>query len=111
MQATILLITALSLEVPTTLIRSRLFCKSFPLVRESYLIFHSELADLLGQVKTPTVSKDEIEKSGLEIIKVDKLREYEAAGKVASNCVDRVCVCWTAVYLMLTFRAVPDLFR
>lgn len=49
-----------------------------------------ELAELLGQVKPPTVSKDEIEKSGLEIIPASMLKEYEKQGRVASNCIDRV---------------------
>jgi hypothetical protein len=52
-----------------------------------------ELAELLGQVKPPTVSKEDIEKSGLEIIKPDVLRQYESEGKVASNCVERCLVC------------------
>lgn len=50
----------------------------------------SELADLLGQVKPPTVSKDEIEKSGLEIVKASDLPQHEQDGKVSSNCLDRV---------------------
>ena len=49
-----------------------------------------ELADLLGQVKPPTVSKDEIDKSGLEIIKAAQLSQHENDGKVSSNCLDRV---------------------
>jgi len=49
-----------------------------------------ELADLLGQVKPPTVTKDDIEKSGLQIIKASEMEQYEKDGKVASNCLDRV---------------------
>jgi len=52
-----------------------------------------ELAELLGQVKPPTVSKEEIEKSGLEIINASMLEEYEKQGRVASNCIDRCLVC------------------
>lgn len=52
---------------------------------------YRELAELLGQVKPPTVSKDEIDKSGLEIIKAESLEEYQKDGRVANNCVDRVC--------------------
>jgi len=52
-----------------------------------------ELADLLGQVKPPTVSKDEIEKSGLEIIKASQLPQHENDGKVSSNCLDRCLIC------------------
>lgn len=51
---------------------------------------HRELADLLGQVKPPVASKEDIEKSGLEIIKSSSLPEYEKLGKVASNTVERV---------------------
>lgn len=49
-----------------------------------------ELAELLGQVKPPIATREEIEKSGLEVFKASLLQEYEANGKVASNCVDRV---------------------
>ncbi|KIK90711.1 hypothetical protein PAXRUDRAFT_831471 [Paxillus rubicundulus Ve08.2h10] len=52
-----------------------------------------ELAELLGQVKPPTVSKDDIEKSGLEIIKASMLEEYEKQGRVANNCIDRCLIC------------------
>jgi hypothetical protein len=66
---------------------------SFPSFIAPALILRSsrELADLLGQVKPPTVSKDEIEKSGLEIIKAAQLAQHENDGKVSSNCLDRVC--------------------
>lgn len=49
-----------------------------------------DLAELLGQVKPPTVSKEEIDKSGLEVIKSTSLAEYERGGKISSNCIDRV---------------------
>lgn len=49
-----------------------------------------ELAELLGQVKPPTVSKEDIDKSGLEIIRASLLEEYEKQGRVASNCIDKV---------------------
>ncbi|KAG6377213.1 hypothetical protein JVT61DRAFT_1267 [Boletus reticuloceps] len=52
-----------------------------------------ELAELLGQVKPPTVSKEEIEKSGLEIIKASMLEVYEKQGRIASNCIDRCLIC------------------
>jgi len=52
-----------------------------------------ELADLLGQVKPPTASKEEIEKSGLEIIKAAQLSQHENDGKVSSNCLDRCLIC------------------
>lgn len=45
---------------------------------------------MLGQVKPQTASKEEIEKSGLEIINPAKLEQYEKEGKVASNCLERV---------------------
>jgi hypothetical protein len=50
-----------------------------------------ELAELLGQVKPPTVSKEDIERSGLEVIKPDVIEQYEHEGRIASNCVERVC--------------------
>lgn len=52
-----------------------------------------ELAELLGQVKPPVASREDIEKSGLEIIKASSLLEYEKAGKVASNTVERCLIC------------------
>jgi len=52
-----------------------------------------ELAELLGQVKPPTVTKEDIEKSGLEIIKATQLAEYERENKISSNCIDRCLIC------------------
>ncbi|KAF8489398.1 hypothetical protein JB92DRAFT_3013445 [Gautieria morchelliformis] len=52
-----------------------------------------ELADLLGQVKPPVASKEDIENSGLEIIKPSNLPEYEKSGKVASNTIERCLIC------------------
>ncbi|KAK7464759.1 hypothetical protein VKT23_005966 [Stygiomarasmius scandens] len=52
-----------------------------------------DLAELLGQVKPPTVSKEEIEKSGLEVIKATQLEEYEKDGKISSNCTERCLIC------------------
>ena len=56
-----------------------------------------ELAEMLGQVKPQTVSKDEIEKSGLEICKPAALEQYETDGRVASNCLERVSLINTSV--------------
>lgn len=56
-----------------------------------YLV-HRELADLLGQVKPSTVSKDEIEKSGLEVIKSALIQEYFKEEKITANCLERVCI-------------------
>lgn len=50
----------------------------------------SELAELLGQVKPPTVTKEDIEKSGLETIKSSQLEQYEKDEKISSNCTERV---------------------
>ncbi|KAL0960902.1 hypothetical protein HGRIS_005911 [Hohenbuehelia grisea] len=52
-----------------------------------------ELAELLGQVKPPTVSKEEIEKSGLQIIKPAQLEQCEKDGVISSNCIDRCLIC------------------
>lgn len=52
-----------------------------------------ELAELLGQVKPPTASKEEIDQSGLEVIKANSLEEYAKDGRVATNCVDRCLIC------------------
>ncbi|KAK7689751.1 hypothetical protein QCA50_006390 [Cerrena zonata] len=52
-----------------------------------------ELAELLGQVKPPVATKEEIEKSGLEIIKAPEMKRHEQDGKITSNCMDRCLVC------------------
>ena len=67
-----------------------------------------ELADLLGQTKPPTASKEDIDNSGLEIIRPDQLVAREKEGRVASNCIERVsCVVVmglsTCALLMLFF--------
>ena len=51
---------------------------------------YRELAALIGQVKPPTATPEDIEKSGLQIIKPTDIPLYSAEGMVASNCVDRV---------------------
>ncbi len=51
---------------------------------------YRELAELLGQVKPPTATRDDIAKSGLQIIKASEVTRYEQEGRVASNCVERV---------------------
>jgi len=65
-----------------------------------------ELADLLGHVKPPTATKEDIDKSGLAIIKAAKLPQHEKDGKVASNCLDRVCFAFLSIlYLVLNYRS------
>ena len=49
-----------------------------------------ELAELLGQAKPQTVSREDIDNSGLEVIRMNSLAAYEKAGRVAPMCVDRV---------------------
>ena len=53
-------------------------------------IGYRELAALIGQVKPPTATPEDIEKSGLKIIKSTDIPQYAAEGRVASNCIDRV---------------------
>ncbi|KAH9953134.1 hypothetical protein BC827DRAFT_1273804 [Russula dissimulans] len=52
-----------------------------------------ELAELLGQAKPQTASKEDIDNSGLELIRVGMLPEYEKSGRVAPMCVDRCLIC------------------
>ena len=47
------------------------------------------LADMIGQHKPPTVSKQEIEKAGLKTIKGDQVRTAEVEGNVRSITADR----------------------
>ncbi|KAF9651578.1 hypothetical protein BDM02DRAFT_618901 [Thelephora ganbajun] len=52
-----------------------------------------ELAALIGQVKPPTATPEDIEKSGLQIIKSTDIPQYAAEGRVAPNCIDRCLIC------------------
>lgn len=52
-----------------------------------------ELAALIGQAKPPTATPEDIEKSGLQIIKSTDIPQYAAEEKVASNCIDRCMIC------------------
>ncbi|ESK95627.1 ring finger protein [Moniliophthora roreri MCA 2997] len=52
-----------------------------------------DLAELLGQIKPPTASREEIERSGLEVIKSPLMKQYEEEGKISSNCTDRCLIC------------------
>lgn len=67
---------------------------------ESNDMFLRELADLLGQVKPPTATKDDLEKSGLEIIKASEVPQHEKEGKISSNCTDRVCTYALSVFFV-----------
>lgn len=49
-----------------------------------------ELTELLGQVKSPVATEEEIERSGLEVVKASSLQVLQRSGRIASNCVDRV---------------------
>jgi len=52
-----------------------------------------ELAALLGQVKPPVATPEEIEKSGLHTIKPAEIEQWNAEGRVAPNCIDRCLIC------------------
>lgn len=69
-----------------------LWCASCPDTFEAIIanILIRELAELLGQVKPPTATREDIDNSGLQIIKASDLSRYEQEGKISSNCVDRV---------------------
>ncbi|KAJ2925561.1 hypothetical protein H1R20_g11535, partial [Candolleomyces eurysporus] len=62
---------------------------------ESFESFEAllELAEMLGNVKPPTVTKEDIDKSGLETIKPALLSSYEKQGRVASSCTERCLIC------------------
>lgn len=49
-----------------------------------------DLAEILGQVKSPLATKDEIARAGLEVFKPSLLTKYLEEGKISSNTVDRV---------------------
>lgn len=70
------------------------------------------MADLLGQVKPPVATEEDVRSSGLEIIKGSSLQEYESENKVAGNCVERVSFLFSEFEHQLTSSAqVPDLSR
>lgn len=46
------------------------------------------------------MTKEDIEKSGLEIIKATQLQEYERELKIPSNCIDRVRPSHRKVFLL-----------
>ncbi|KAH9947616.1 hypothetical protein B0H21DRAFT_325550 [Amylocystis lapponica] len=52
-----------------------------------------ELAELLGQVKPPVATREDIDNSGLQIITRDELTHYEKEGRVSSNCTERCLIC------------------
>jgi len=52
-----------------------------------------ELAELLGQVKPPVATREDIDNSGLQIIKSTDLHQCELDGRVASNCTERCLIC------------------
>ncbi|KAI9442914.1 hypothetical protein H4582DRAFT_2071976 [Lactarius indigo] len=52
-----------------------------------------EPAQLLGQVKLPTATKEDIDNSGFEMIRPSVLAEYEKVGWIAPMCVDRCLIC------------------
>ncbi|KAI0768971.1 hypothetical protein BD413DRAFT_558742 [Trametes elegans] len=52
-----------------------------------------ELAELLGQVKPQVATREDIDKSDLQIVKFSELARYEREGRVASNCLDRCWIC------------------
>ena len=71
-----------------------------------------ELAELLGQVKPPTATKEDIDNSGLEVIRSSVLVEYEKVGRIAPMCVDRVRLDLTfCLGINADVSSVPDLSR
>ena len=61
-----------------------------------------ELAEMLGQAKPPTATKEDIARAGLEVIKPALLKGYLEEDKVLGMCVDRVSLsaCVYRVYLL-----------
>jgi len=52
-----------------------------------------QLTELLGQVKPPVATKDDIAKAGLEVVSPETLKMYRDEGKVAESTVDRCLIC------------------
>ena len=49
-----------------------------------------ELAELHGQVNPAVATKEDIDNSGLEVIRSSVLMKFEKIGQIAPMCVDRV---------------------
>ena len=69
-----------------------------------------ELAELLGHVKPQTATREDIDNSGLEVIRPNVLTEYEKIGRIAPMCVDRVSFYSLPLLRFLTGFSVLDLF-
>lgn len=52
----------------------------------------SLLSELLGQVKPPTATKEDLEKAELEVWPATKLQELVDEGKVLTSCLERCLV-------------------
>ncbi|KAH7336791.1 hypothetical protein B0J17DRAFT_443823 [Rhizoctonia solani] len=51
------------------------------------------LNEFLGQVKPPTVSRDDIAKAGLRVVKGAEVKELAQSGSVTENCTERCLIC------------------
>ncbi|CAE6440282.1 unnamed protein product [Rhizoctonia solani] len=51
------------------------------------------LNEFLGQVKTPTASKEDIAKAGLRVVKGAEVNELAKAGNVTESCTERCLIC------------------
>ncbi|CAE6497421.1 unnamed protein product [Rhizoctonia solani] len=51
------------------------------------------LNEFLGQVKSPTASKEDIAKAGLRIVKGADIKDLAQAGSVTENCTERCLIC------------------
>ncbi|CAE6440595.1 unnamed protein product [Rhizoctonia solani] len=51
------------------------------------------LNEFLGQVKSPTASKDDIAKAGLRVVKGAEIKELAKTGSVTENCIERCLIC------------------
>ncbi|CAE6471353.1 unnamed protein product [Rhizoctonia solani] len=51
------------------------------------------LNEFLGQVKPPTVSREDIAKAGLRIVKGVEVKKLAEAGAVTENCTERCLIC------------------
>lgn len=51
------------------------------------------VSELMGQVKPPTASKEDIENSGLTVVDGSEVKRMEQEGQLLSSCVERCLIC------------------
>lgn len=67
------------------------------------------LNEFLGQVKPPTVTREDIAKAGLRVVKGTEIQELAKNGSVTENCTERVSRLARQVAQLTLFVTVFDM--